>query len=64
MTSAKASGKAPASSGRPISGPSRTKCPVSIPREFINESIEEEYSLFIRKVLDISYLITSHNLNN
>ena len=30
----------------------------------MNESIEEEYSLFIKKVLDTDYLITSYNLNN
>ena len=30
----------------------------------MDKSIKEEYSLFIRKVLDIGYLITSHNLNN
>ena len=30
----------------------------------MDKSIKEEYSLFIRKVLDIDYLITSHNLNN
>ena len=30
----------------------------------MDESIEEDYSLFIRKVLDTGYLITSHNLNS
>ena len=30
----------------------------------MDESIKEEPSLFIRKVLDIDYLITSHNLNS
>ena len=30
----------------------------------MDESIKEGYSLFIRKVLDTDYLITSHDLNN
>jgi len=30
----------------------------------MDESIKEGHSLFIRKVLDIDYLITSYNLNN
>ena len=30
----------------------------------MDESIKEGYSLFIRKVLDMDYLITSHNLNS
>ena len=30
----------------------------------MDESIKEGYSLFIRKVLDIDYLITSYNLNS
>jgi hypothetical protein len=29
----------------------------------MDDSIKEEY-LFIRKILNISYLIISHNLNN
>jgi hypothetical protein len=30
----------------------------------VDESIEEGHSLFIRKVLDTDYPITSHNLNS
>jgi hypothetical protein len=30
----------------------------------MDKSIKEGHSLFIRKVLDIDHLITSHNLNN
>jgi hypothetical protein len=51
-TSAKASGKAPASSGRPVSGPSRTERPVSVPGEFMDESMEIEPSAFITKLLE------------
>ena len=62
MTSAKASGKVPTSSGRPVSGPSRTKCPVSISGEFINESIEIESSAFIIKLLKTKDYITAGEL--
>jgi hypothetical protein len=59
LTSAKASGKAPASLGRPISSPFRTEYPVSIPGEFINKSIEIELSAFISKLLNTNnYIIT------
>jgi hypothetical protein len=30
----------------------------------MDEFIKEEHSLFIRKVLDTDYLITSHDLSN
>jgi len=30
----------------------------------MDKSIKEGHSLFIRKVLDMDYLITSHNLNS
>ena len=62
-TSAKASGKAPASSGYPVSGPSRTKCPVSIPGEFMDKSIEIEPSIFIMKLLETNNYITIGELH-
>ena len=62
MTSAKASGKAPASSGYPVSGPSRTKRSVSIPGEFIDKSIEIEPSAFIIKLLETKDYITTKEL--
>jgi hypothetical protein len=62
LTSAKASGKAPAGSGRPVSGPSRTERPVSVPGEFVDESIEIEPSAFISKLLDTNNRITAGEL--
>ena len=62
MTFAKASGKAPTSLGYPVSGLSRTKCPVSIPREFIDKSIEIEPFAFISKLLDTNNRITAGKL--
>jgi hypothetical protein len=50
--------------GHPVGDPSRSERPINIPGGFVDESIEEDYSLFIRKVLDTGYLITSHDLNN
>jgi hypothetical protein len=59
LTSTKASGKAPTSSGYPISSPSRTEYPVSIPREFIDESIKIEPFTFIIKFIETKdYIIT------
>jgi hypothetical protein len=62
LTSAKASGKASASSDHSVSGPSRTKCPISIPREFMDESIEIEPSAFITKLLETNNYITTREL--
>jgi hypothetical protein len=62
-TSAKASGKAPASSGRPVSGPSRTERPVSVPGKFMDKSIEIEPSAFISKLLDTNDRITAGELH-
>jgi hypothetical protein len=62
LTSAKASGKAPASLGYSVSGPSRTECPVSISREFIDKSIEIEPSAFIIKLLETKDYITTGEL--
>jgi hypothetical protein len=62
LTSTKASSKAPASSGHPISGPSRTERPVSIPKEFIDKSIEIEPSTFIIKLLETKDYITTREL--
>jgi hypothetical protein len=61
-TSAKASGKAPAGSGRPVGGPSRTECPVSVPGEFMDKSIEIEPSVFITKLLKTEDYITAGEL--
>jgi hypothetical protein len=61
-TSAKASSKAPAGSGRPVGGPSRTEHPVGIPGEFIDESIEIEPSAFIIKLLETEDHITAGEL--
>ena len=61
-TLAKASSKALISSGRPVSGPFRIKHPVSISREFINESIEIEPSAFIIKLLKTNNYITTREL--
>jgi hypothetical protein len=62
LTSAKASGKAFASLGCPVSGPSRTECPVSVSGEFMNESIEIEFSAFIIKLLETNNYITAGEL--
>jgi hypothetical protein len=62
-TSAKASGKAPASSGRPVSGPSRTERPVGVPGEFVDESMEIEPSAFISKLLDTDNRVTTGELH-
>jgi hypothetical protein len=62
LTSAKASGKASASSGRSISGPSRTERPVSVPKEFMDKSIEIEPSTFIIKLLETKDYITTGKL--
>ena len=62
LTSAKASGKAPASSGCPVSSPSRTERPVSIPGEFMNKSIEIEFFAFIMKLLETKDYITTREL--
>jgi hypothetical protein len=56
--------QAPIGSGYPVGDPSRSERPVNVPGGFADESIEEDYSPFIRKVLDTGYLITSHNLNS
>jgi hypothetical protein len=61
-TSAKASGKAPAGSGRPVGGPSRTERPVGVPGEFMDESIEIEPSAFITKLLETEDHITAGEL--
>jgi hypothetical protein len=45
------SSKAPTGSGRPISGPSQTERLINISRDFIDKSIEEEASPFIKKLL-------------
>jgi hypothetical protein len=45
------SSKAPIGSGHPISSSSRTECSINIPRGFLDESIEEEASPFIKKLL-------------
>jgi hypothetical protein len=63
LTSAKASSKAPTSSGHPISGPSRTKYPISVPREFMDKSIEIELSAFITKLLETKDHITTRELH-
>ena len=62
MTSTKASGKAPTGSGYSVSGPFRTECPIGIPREFIDESIEIEPSAFIIKLLETENHITTGEL--
>jgi len=62
LTSTKASDKASASSGRPVSGPFRTKYFISISREFIDKSIEIEPSAFISKLLDTNNYITAGEL--
>jgi hypothetical protein len=62
LTSAKASGKASTSSGYPISSPSRTEHPISIPGEFVDKSIEIEPSAFISKLLDTNNYITTREL--
>ena len=62
-TSAKASSKAPASSGYPVSGPSRTKCPVSVPGEFIDKFMKIELSTFITKLLETNNYITTRELH-
>jgi hypothetical protein len=62
LTSAKASGKASASSGYSVSGPFRTERPVSIPGEFIDKSIEIEPSAFIIKLLETNNYITTKEL--
>ena len=61
-TSAKASGKAPTSSGYPVSGPSRTERPVSVPREFMDKSMEIEPSAFITKLLETNNQVTTREL--
>jgi hypothetical protein len=50
--------------GYPVDNPSQSERLVNVPGGFVDEFIKEEHSLFIRKVLDMDYLITSHNLNN
>jgi hypothetical protein len=62
LTFAKASGKAPTSSGHPVSGPSQTKRPVSIPGEFMDESIEIESFAFIIKLLETKDHVTTKEL--
>jgi hypothetical protein len=62
LTSAKASSKAPASSGYPVSSPSRTEYPISIPGEFVDKSMEIELSAFIIKLLDTNNYITTRKL--
>jgi hypothetical protein len=62
LTFTKASGKAPTSSGYPVSGPSRTERPVSVPREFVDKSIKIEPSAFILKLLDTNNRITTGKL--
>jgi hypothetical protein len=62
LTLAKASSKAPASLGYPVSGPSRTKYPISISREFIDKSMEIEPSAFIIKLLETNNHITTREL--
>jgi hypothetical protein len=62
LTSAKASGKASTSSGRPVSGPSRTEYSVSVSGEFVDKSIEIEPSAFISKLLDTNNRITAGEL--
>ena len=56
------SSKAPTSSGRPISGPSQTERLINISRDFIDKSIEEEASPFIKKLLYTNQLITTREL--
>jgi hypothetical protein len=56
--------QAPIGLGYPVGNPSWSERPVDIPGGFADESIEEDHSPFIRKVLDTGHLITSHNLNN
>jgi hypothetical protein len=62
LTSAKASGKAPASSGCSVSSPFRTERPVSVPGEFVDKSIEIKPSAFISKLLDTDNRITTGKL--
>jgi hypothetical protein len=62
LTSAKASSKASTSSGYSVSGPSRTKRSISISREFIDKSIEIEFSAFIIKLLETNNYITAGKL--
>jgi hypothetical protein len=45
------SSKAPTGSGRPVGGPPRTERLVDVPGDFIDESMEEEASPFIKKLL-------------
>jgi hypothetical protein len=63
LTSAKASGKAPASLGRPVGGPSRTERPVSVPGEFMDKSMEIEPSAFITKLLETNNYVTARELH-
>jgi hypothetical protein len=56
------SSKAPSGSGRPVGSPSRTERLINVPRDFIDESIEEEASPFIKKLLYTNQLITPGEL--
>ena len=62
MTLAKASSKAPISSGYLISSPSRIEYPISISGKFIDKSIEIESSAFIIKLLETNNYITTGEL--
>jgi hypothetical protein len=62
LTLAKASSKASASSGYPVSGPSRTERPVSIPGEFMDKFMEIELFAFIIKLLETNNYITAREL--
>jgi hypothetical protein len=61
-TSAKASGKALTSLGRPVSGPFRTEYSISISGEFVDKSIEIEPFAFILKLLDTNDYIIAGEL--
>jgi hypothetical protein len=56
------SSKTPTSLSCPISGPSRIECSINIPKGFLNESIEEEASSFIKKLLYTKELVTTKEL--
>jgi hypothetical protein len=56
--------QAPIRLGHPVGNPPWSERLVDVPGGFADKSIKEGHSLFIRKVLDTDYLITSHDLNS